>query len=274
MSEAENTEVVAGSGEPEQVVAETTETEVVDATETEESTTSEPGVDPAEKPKPKGAGKRIGELTHKRKLAEQERDYWKEQALNGKQPPAKTDVVTDATEAPKAPNSLNYDSDDDYQKAMDVWLDQATDRKLSQKEKQAEEKRVQVQQQEVFQTWESKQSDFADKYEDYYDVAHAEDLPISKDMVEALTSSDKGPEILYHLGRNPQEAARICQLPPIAAAREIGKIEAKIALTPPKKTTNAPPPINTLSGAGTGAVIDQDSMTTNDWMEARRKQLN
>ena len=267
MSEEENTEIVAGSGEPEQVVA---ETEAVEAETTEESTASETGDDPAEKPKPRGAGKRIGELTHKRKLAEQERDYWKEQALNGKPEPVKKDVVADPV---VAPNSLDFDSNDDYQKAMNEWVDQATDRKLSQKEQQAETKRVQIQQQEVFQTWENKQSDFADTHDDYYDVAHAENLPVSKDMVEALTSSDKGPEILYHLGRNPQEAARICQLPPIAAAREIGKIEAKIALTPPRKTTNAPPPINTLSGAGTGAVTDQDSMTTNDWMEARRKQL-
>lgn len=267
MSDEENTEIVAGSGEPEQVAA---ETEVVEAETSEESTTSEPGVDPAEKPKPKGVGKRIGELTHKRKMAEQERDYWKEQALNKTSQPKSEPVREVAT---KAPNSLEYDSDDDYQKAMTTWVNTATDQRMSEKETKAASDRQEALDRETFDTWEGRQSEFAEANEDYYDVAHA-DFPVNEAMRESLIHSEDGPKILYHLGRNPQEAARIAQLSPIAAAREIGKIEAKIALTPPRKTTKAPPPISALSGAGTGAVINEDSMTTSDWMEARRKQLN
>jgi hypothetical protein len=64
---------------------------------------------------------------------------------------------------------------------------------------------------------------------DLYDVLEsAEDVMISNVMGEAIQESPIGPRILYHLVKNPEEAARIAGLSPTAAAREIGKLEAKL----------------------------------------------
>ena len=111
---------------------------------------------------------------------------------------------------------------------------------------------------------------------DFDDVVD-QDLPISQAMVESITDSEIGPQIAYYLGKNPQEALRIAKLPPMAAAREIGKLEAK--LTPadePEKTettpSKAPKPPSPVKGATTSpGPSDNDSM--DDWLRKRNKQL-
>jgi len=278
MTDETNTDLaedeVTGSGEPEQ---DATEAETTDKTEeeaeadTEKSSDSEDGDDSTAQPKRKGVGKRIDELTHQRRSAERERDYWREMAMKGGQPqPEKSAPV----EAPgEAPNPLSFDSEAEYQKAMDEWIDQRTEYKLSQREKQAQEAQTQQEKQEIVKSWEKRQNQYADSKDDYYEVALNPDLPITDAMGDAITTSDNGPEVLYWLGSNPQEAARIAGLSAFAAAREIGRIEARFNGPPAKKTTKAPPPINPLSGAGSKATTDPDKMPVKDWLAWRNKQL-
>ena len=77
-------------------------------------------------------------------------------------------------------------------------------------------------------------------------------------------------DIAYYLGQNIPEARRIASLSPIAAAREIGKLEARFSGPPQKTTTKAPVPTNPVGGKETvpknyedmseddaGAYIDQ-----------------
>jgi hypothetical protein len=61
-------------------------------------------------------------------------------------------------------------------------------------------------------------------------------------------------------------------------AKEIGKIEARLASDPPvKKTSNAPAPISPVTARSTGAPSHDTtdprsikSMTTSQWIEAER----
>ena len=98
-------------------------------------------------------------------------------------------------------------------------------------------------------------------------------------MAETIRASDIGPEIAYHLGSNPKEAERIARLSPYLQAKEIGRIEAKLADAPPvKKTSSAPAPIRPVTArASTSGVTDTtdprstQSMSTSEWIEAERK---
>jgi hypothetical protein len=97
-------------------------------------------------------------------------------------------------------------------------------------------------------------------------------------MAQAIQYSEIGPDLAYHLGANPKEAERISRLPPILQAKEIGKLEAKLATNPPvKKTTSAPTPISPITARSTGSpaydTTDPRSiktMSTSDWIEAER----
>lgn len=83
------------------------------------------------------------------------------------------------------------------------------------------------------------------KYEDFDDVeeiVNNQNFPISEAMAGTILSSDMSGDLLYWLGKNPQEAQRLYSLPPIIAAREIGKIESQFA-QPRKIASSAPKPI-------------------------------
>jgi hypothetical protein len=98
-------------------------------------------------------------------------------------------------------------------------------------------------------------------------------------MADTIRASDIGPDVAYYLGSNPKEVDRISRLAPILQAKEIGRIEAKLADAPPvKKTTSAPTPISpvTARSNGTPAFDTTDprsikSMSTSQWIEAERQ---
>jgi hypothetical protein len=134
------------------------------------------------------------------------------------------------------------------------------------------------QQSQVLESYHEKEEEARSKYEDFEQVAYNPKLPITNVMAEAIQSSDIGPELAYHLGTNPKEADRISKLPPLAQAKEIGRIEAKLAADPPvKRTSSAPAPISPVSARSTGSpaydTTDPRSiktMTDSQWIEADR----
>ncbi|NIA67784.1 hypothetical protein HBA54_04200 [Pelagibius litoralis] len=88
------------------------------------------------------------------------------------------------------------------------------------------------------------------EYEDFDEVAFADDVMITPEMHNAILGSEHGPKVQYYLGSHPDEAARITRMDAYAQVREIGKLEAKLTAKPPKKSTTAPPPPKTLKGGG------------------------
>jgi hypothetical protein len=97
-------------------------------------------------------------------------------------------------------------------------------------------------------------------------------------MAETIQSSDIGPELAYYLGTNPKDAERISRMSPLSQAKEIGKIEAKLAAEPPvKRTTSAPAPISPVTARSSGSpaydTTDPRSIKTmsdSQWIEAER----
>ena len=134
------------------------------------------------------------------------------------------------------------------------------------------------QQSQVLESYQEREEAARDKYDDFEQVAYNPKLPITNVMAETIQSSDIGPELAYYLGSNPKEADRISRMTPLGQAKEIGKIEAKLAAAPPvKKTTSAPAPISPVTARSAGATtLDTTdprsikSMTTSQWIEAER----
>jgi hypothetical protein len=118
-----------------------------------------------------------------------------------------------------------------------------------------------------------------DKYADFQQVAYNPNLPVTDVMAQTIQASEIGPDVIYWLGSNPKEAARISQLSPILQAREIGKIEARLTSDPPvKKTSSAPAPIAPVAARTTGGASydttdprSLKTMTTSEWIEAERQ---
>lgn len=134
------------------------------------------------------------------------------------------------------------------------------------------------QRQEIQDAYGDREEAALEKYDDFEQVAKNPNLPVSEYMAQAIMASDVGPDVLYWLGSNPKDAARIAKQPPLMQAREIGKIEASLEANPPvKKTSSAPTPISPVVARNNGASVydttdprSTKSMTTSEWIEADR----
>lgn len=135
------------------------------------------------------------------------------------------------------------------------------------------------QQAALLESYKDREEEARERYDDFEQVAYNPNLPVTDYMAQAIQASDIGPEVIYHLGSNPKEAQRIANLPPILQAKEIGRIEAKLAADPPtKRTSTAPAPLApvTATRSSSGPRYDTTdprslkSMSTSDWIEAER----
>jgi hypothetical protein len=166
------------------------------------------------------------------------------------------------------PSIENFDSTDAYAEALAV--------------KKAEEliaaRDRQTHQAEVVEAYNEREEKARDKYDDFEDVVYNPKLRITDVMAESIQSSDNGPDLAYWLGSNPKEAERIARLSPILQAKEIGKIEVRLADNPPvKKSTSAPTPISPVTARSSGSPSHDTtdprsikSMTASEWIEAER----
>lgn len=82
------------------------------------------------------------------------------------------------------------------------------------------------------------------KYSDYEAVVTNPKLAVSELMVSILRASENsGAEILYALGKNPELAEKIYDMPPGAAALALGRLEGKLFPDEsPKPAVTAPAP--------------------------------
>jgi len=149
-------------------------------------------------------------------------------------------------------------------------------------ERKAEEllqrREMERQQRDTLDAYHEREEDARTKYDDFEQVAYNPSLPITTVMAQTIQASDIGPELAYYLGANPKEAERISRLSPFLQAKEIGKVEAKLADNPPvKRSSTAPSPISPVSAKSTGSPTydttdprSVKSMSTSEWIAADR----
>lgn len=174
-----------------------------------------------------------------------------------------------AVESPKQlPSAEQFESTEAYAEALAV---QRAEQLLAQRE-------AQKQQAELLEAYHDREEQAREKYDDFEQVAYNPKLPITAVMADTIRASDIGPDVAYYLGTNVKETERIARLPPILQAKEIGKIEAKLADNPPvKRSTSAPAPITPVTArSGNNPSYDTTdprsikNMSTSEWIEAER----
>ena len=194
-----------------------------------------------------------------KRLAREQRKWERQQTQQQGQKPASTEL----------PSRDQFDSDDAYIHEMAV-------RKAEELITQREAQRQQAQ---LLESYHDREEEARGKYDDFEQVAYNPTLPITQVMAQSIQASDIGPDVAYYLGKNPKEADRISRLPAILQAKEIGKIEVKLASSPPPvKTTSAPAPINPVTARSSGnPTYDTTdpraakSMGVSEWIEAERQ---
>lgn len=242
-----------------EVVAEIDTAPVADAAAAPPEATAAPEQEttPEDKPASKTFTQEELDAILAKRLAREQRKWERERAQQPVPKPA------------TPPSADQFESTEAYAEALAV---QKAEQLLAQRE-------AQKRQAELLEAYQDREEQAREKYEDFEQVALNPKLPITDVMAESIRASDVGPDVAYYLGANPKEADRIARLPPILQAKEIGKIEVKVASEPPvKKTTSAPAPLRPVSArASTTGVIDTTdprsikSLSTSEWIEAERQ---
>jgi hypothetical protein len=259
-----------------------TEEEESEASEEEEETEDD-DQDPEEKngqekPKKKGGfQKKIEKLDVRARTAEQERDYWRQKALNGKDAadpdPDKKSEKKETTSKPK-PKAEDFETVGEFIEALTDWkTEQATaktaDKLKAERDAADQATKAQSEKQQLESNWKKQEAAAKAKHEDYEEVTSNPDAPCTQTMAQRLLKSEVGGELAYYLGKNLKEAKRIAALEPADQIYELGKIEAKIA--PPKSvakndptekapTTKAPKPLTPVKKAS-GKNVERDWKT-------------
>lgn len=242
--------------------------------------------------------RRKGGWLRKLTKAEQERDFWREEALrnrNGqeKQPEVQAQAEEKAPVKPVRPKIEEYPGTEEGYKKYEADLgkfeenrDDYYEKKLAWEIKQAENKYQQRStQQQIADDWATRVAEAKAKHADYEKVAFNEDVPMSNTMMNAIVKHKLGTEIAYELGKNPDEAERISKLDPADALMEIGAIASRIAAkdsaaeikdeeeVPPAAASRAPKPPSPVRRGSPGNTEPSDSDDYATWLKKRQAQI-
>lgn len=208
------------------------------------------------------------------------------EALNKAQDTIKSlapDRVQDAEPAPEPkPQRDTFTDPDAYEAALIEW---ASNQAADQVEKRLEAKRKTETDQQAAQerqkandqlvtTYRERSDAFAKDHADYAEVTGRDDIEISMAMSHAILNSERGPDLAYYLGKNPDEAARIAALDPTRAVLELGRLEAK--LSAPAQTPRLQPkpdPIRPLGSTSPAANFDPNEASMDDYAAHRFSDL-
>lgn len=266
--------------------------------EKEQEAEPKPEDKPKEKKKPelpKGAMKRINKLTArnydlKKELATAQAELERLKGVDGEK--KLSDKIAENEKA--KPNKEDFESYEDYLEAHNKWGIKA-ELLNSEKEKaegEKKEKKDPVEDSNDYNEMvEGVIKDGLGLYEDFEEVVHNPDLKLSEEALLASLESDIAHEILYYLGNNPEESAKIFAMSKRQTATAIGKLEAKLAYEAElerteeeldvseerkpaeakkqeKQITKAPEPIESISGK-TVQKKDLNSLSNAEYRERR-----
>jgi hypothetical protein len=232
------------------------ETEVPEVEETETAAESETAKTESEDQKAKGKGgfqKKIAKLTKRAGIAESRAEAAERRAaeLEARLADKPAETATSETSAAKSdrPKLAEFSTPDEWADALFKW-------ERAQNAKEAED----AERREVFDTYHERLEEVKaehDDWEDVFEEMKSEDVKIPESVSTAIIEMEHGPEVAYHLAKNPEMRDKLMRMSAVSAIREVGRIEATLFPesdsdndSPTKKVeTRAPRPLKPVGGS-------------------------
>jgi len=144
-----------------------------------------------------------------------------------------------------------------------------------QAKQQGERERSNASQEKIAQRWTTVEQEFSKTHKDYEAVVTPfveDDLGTFSEVARlAIVESDLGPQVLYHLANNPEDADRLANLSPTQQVKELGRLELKLSI-PAKDKSKAPSPPSHERGNRNAAHGYSDNMSDAEYREWRKTQ--
>lgn len=232
-----------------------------------------------------GWQRRVDKLTRDLNDLNSDREYWRQQVLLlqqqqlGAKPP-KEQVQEQAEPVdPTKPKLDDYDSIADHAQAVAEW----TIKKFQ--EKQAEEaynQQVAAKAQEMRAGFQERLVKAVERYPDYAEtVEPIRNIPLPPHIKAALMRSDVGPDIVYHVFKNPELMQEFANAEGTQQLVLLGQVQAAVrqklasqtgsATETPEVVTRAPAPLQTVRSTGAAVSKDPDKMSFEEFEAWRAK---
>jgi hypothetical protein len=293
-TDVEEQEVDATETKTQDDDADAVETETDDDADTvEEEDDNDP--EPDVKPKKNRFQERIDELTGKAKNAEREAEELRRrlEAIEQKQNPKDEPTPAPADVSGPSADDKNEDGSDKYPLGeFDPQYIRDLTRHTLQQEREAEKQRESAAKQEqeyaaeraaLTESWQEKLGPAQERYPDFqekgaelFTTFNGIDQTYGEYLTATLMSMDHGPDVLYYLASNLDEANNIVASGPTKATIALGRLEAKFVQEAAEKTlarpkvSKAPTPPTTLKGSN---QVVADVPDDTDDLEAFAKKL-
>jgi predicted Holliday junction resolvase-like endonuclease len=170
------------------------------------------------------------------------------------------------------------------QQQHDAWRDRQTRRE--QERVESAQRTEREKQQRAMETFESRLAEAAKVEPDIYTIRESLGTRVAQHTARLLIESEYAPRLLRHLSDNPAVLARINSMDPLAAVKEVAKIELGLSkgLTDDsgrvKVVSDTPAPAPSVPGKGPNVDVsdpgDPDAagrMDPNDWVYKRNMQV-
>lgn len=226
---------------------------------------------------PRGVQKALDRLTREReeaRAAERAANERLDKVLSALETQQKQPVVEAKPSGP--PKIEDFSSPDEYDAAVISYrVDQAVSARLEAQERARVEAQAQSEAKRALDaavaTFEDRKAEVKKVLTDFDDVV-TNDTQVTPFLAMEMLHSEMGPQIAYHLSKNPAEAARLNGLAGHALSREIGKLEAKLSLQPIVSVSKASPPITPTKGSGPEVKADLERMSMDEFVAQRNKE--
>lgn len=239
------------------------QTSASEATENTEGQTDDQPADP-DGAKPEGEEVSASKARRERRKAEMQRLREEADAARRAKEEAEArrdKIKAQAEQSSTPPKESSFTDYNEYLIALGAYQaargwDERQSREAEEQVSQHDQRLQAVERQrqaELAQEWAAQVEDAQTRYADFDRVVNDPNLPIAQHVAGMIQTADNGADLAYYLGTHRDEAARISQMPPMEAARALGRIEARLSLPKPKTTTETPDPIDPVRPKATAA---------------------
>jgi hypothetical protein len=233
-----------------------------------------------DKSRPNGRVRRIDKLT--RELEQLKAQLASVQTPKPAEPPKPAEA---SAGDPAKPRLHDFPTLEAYQEALTDWK---MDQREKAKQAEAAKAEAEAAQAKLQTGWQNSETAARTAHPDYDEIVQsvrAPDGPGVPAMRQALLEDEAGAEILYYLGTHADEMKKIAALPLASAAREVGRLAAKLTPAPdsgkpkPQHVSSAPRPPAPLSRPSAGStkkdILDEDFARSDyrGWSREREAQL-
>lgn len=237
----------------------------------QEHTDDDSGEQAPDKPRG-GFQRRISELTRRAREAERALEAEREARIRAEERARIEGRAPSDHSDPPEPKREQFEDWDQYVTAKAEW---SAERKVRAALREADEARTKAERereaqdvQRDFEKRMSKARQAMPQIDEYVDEIGP---LLTPHIAQAIKASEKAPELVAHLARNPDALDRILSMSAVRSVYELGRLEAK--LTAPPKRSNAPEPAAPGRARAAPANPLRDDAPMSDWIKARNAEV-